>query len=243
MIGNGPPTQQGDIPSSYEPSELFPRVVQHFKEHTPIVLTLLYVHVSIIGIVYTWALFRHFDISIMDFSETNDFVAAALKQPGAVSIFAYSWVLSMIVAFGTRRLSWRLSSRYRRSSDLRKRHDYWLYLALILFTVAFGCIMTGLSSIYDARELKRGRGPRVFVELRSQDSRGVPKELEDHVFLIGTTEKFAFFYSTAEDRTHIIPNAAILRIVPLGHTEVRTPSTDGYNGTLDGGAVALGGKP
>src|SRR5215217_8741638 len=59
-----------------------------FKEslfNTPtLIVTMLYVYIAAIGIVYSWALYRMFGINIFDYSEIADFLLAAFKNAFAL---------------------------------------------------------------------------------------------------------------------------------------------------------------
>src|SRR3712207_3186360 len=63
-----------------------------FRDHPAIALSLVYLQVTTVGVVYSWWLFWRFDINIFDYAETNDFLLAAFKDP---IVFAMS-VLSIV---------------------------------------------------------------------------------------------------------------------------------------------------
>jgi hypothetical protein len=49
--------------------------------HPTLVLTLLYLYVTAIGIIYSAILYGRFGINIFDYAETADFLLAAFKNP------------------------------------------------------------------------------------------------------------------------------------------------------------------
>src|SRR5215216_3918889 len=53
-----------------------------------LVASLLYLYVTGIGLFYSWFLYRRFGINIFDYSESSDFLLAALKNPGALILIA-----------------------------------------------------------------------------------------------------------------------------------------------------------
>ena len=51
-----------------------------FREHPAIAGSLLYLQVTTVGVIYSWALFRPFDINIFEYAELNDFFLAAFRN-------------------------------------------------------------------------------------------------------------------------------------------------------------------
>jgi hypothetical protein len=68
-----------------------------FREHPAIAGTLLYLQVTTVGVVYSWQLFRRFDINIFYYAEANDFLLAAFRDP---VVFGMS-IFTVIVATAT----------------------------------------------------------------------------------------------------------------------------------------------
>src|SRR5215217_430730 len=90
-----------------------------FKEslfNTPtLIVTMLYVYIAAIGIVYSWALYRMFGINIFDYSEIADFLLAAFKNAFALlSIVLIAAIGATVESF--------MANRARRNVELVQRY-------------------------------------------------------------------------------------------------------------------------
>ena len=76
------------------------RVIQFFRvvvKNATLVITVLYIYVTGIGLLYSRALYRKFGIDIFDYSEIGDFFLAAFKYPSALLITAEAAALGLII--------------------------------------------------------------------------------------------------------------------------------------------------
>jgi hypothetical protein len=67
-----------------------------FREHPTFFLTLMYVNLTGIGILYSLIFYRQFGINIFDFAEIGDFLLAAFKA----SAVTFSAVLAQVFVVG-----------------------------------------------------------------------------------------------------------------------------------------------
>jgi hypothetical protein len=70
------------------PSDPLAAIGTFFRENPAVAGSVLYLQITIIGIIYAWSLYRIYDINIFDFAETNDFLLAAFKDP-------YTFIMSV----------------------------------------------------------------------------------------------------------------------------------------------------
>ena len=88
------------------------------------------------------------------------------------------------------------------------------------FVIMYAVMFTVLYAERVAKDLKRGAGRRVEVELVNGSSG--PGELP---LLLGTTAKFVFLYYPVARRTHVVPAENIARIV-VNSTRRDDPAPD-----------------
>jgi hypothetical protein len=73
------------------------KVKGFFREHPTFFLTLMYVDLTGIGILYTLIFYRQFGINIFDFAEIGDFLLAAFKAPAITFLVLLAQVLLIIL--------------------------------------------------------------------------------------------------------------------------------------------------
>src|SRR5215217_6264203 len=195
---------------------------EFFLANPTVVLSLLYLYVTAIGMLYSAVLYGRFGINVFDYSEIGDFLLAAFKNPVA---FLSGGLLA---AMGGALLSYRAAAviRFAREgleeADVEEQ-DVQSYLALLRRRTVIYAIVIAVTSVFTSfvlpyysagktvSSIKAGEKPSVDVRYRSfKGSAGqvtVPS-LE----LIGATEKAAFFYDVAHKRTIVIPQAQLVSI-------------------------------
>lgn len=190
-------------------------IAQFLREHPAMLLTLIYIYTSMAGLIYMWFLFQRFGINVMDFAKAADFLLAAFKQPkafvywvGGHALVLY-WIWDAYRQRQGKKSSAPVSARRIVSVALR-----WLVVLLMYTTVPL------LFAVGDSGDIRSGRTQKFMVEVQISGDAVGSCTLEGEVFLIGTTEEFAFFYDRDQNCTHIIPVANIVHMytVPLDST-------------------------
>jgi hypothetical protein len=196
-----------------------------FREHPAILVTLLYLQVTTLGVMYSWSLFRRFDINIFDYAETNDFLLAAFKDP---TVFVLS-VANLCLALVTLMYSMRIVDRDRRKRQNLKRLrisevgtgngagriigqliDLGSFLGILFLVVGFTLFLPFVIADSAADSLLRPKyEPLTTVKYRAAASSKAPIR-ETGLRVIGTTESFVFFYDRNDTRTLAIPTAQIV---------------------------------
>ncbi len=57
------------------------------RDHPSLLLTLVYLLVSAIGIIYSYFFYREFGINIVKFVDLSDFLLASIQEPISIAIF------------------------------------------------------------------------------------------------------------------------------------------------------------
>jgi hypothetical protein len=208
------------------------KIGKYFSDRPGIGGSLIYIVISSIGVVYSWSLYREFKLNIFDYAETNDFLLIAFKEP-------YVLLICLVLMFVCYRIYIDISKKTEKrfeemESILKKDQKYYnpeylkyvrhfvkrkrflieLYFR-ILYPIVLYCIcipgILYLSSKGTAH-LIRGKKPTVNVlyESGQQGLALVVEKLES--CLIGSTDKFMFFYDHSNKNAIVIPLSKIISI-------------------------------
>ena len=183
-------------------------ILKYLKEHPAIAGSFVYFLVTAIGVIYAWSLYRKFQINIFDYAETNDFLMAAFKTPGVFLMTFMMGVLAFIAVIGlTAKYGNQSFSMSRFTIQTKIRISFSVIIVLLLFF-----IIPFVYAWNNAITLTGSKVPTITVlyEEGKQGSTSVVKELESS--LIGSTEKFMFFYNHLDKRTIVIPVTKIISI-------------------------------
>jgi hypothetical protein len=163
-------------------------------------LTLAYVYVNALGILYSWSLYKEFGINIFDYAEIGDFLLAALKNPYALfllggQVLIYLLIL-IIVTIVERTFDKRFAVYAGDPAWLRRRTTLVVRAATLLASIAvlIGTIWAPQwFALRDAQSLKQGNQPTLEVRYRSSSSGSVGQVTQTRLELIGTTQRVACF--------------------------------------------------
>lgn len=182
-------------------------LLSFLRDHPAIVGTLLYAQVSAVGLVYTWRLYRQFGVNVFDFAEANDFLLAAFKEPFAfLQALGGVALLAAYIGF-TRRWTkdWSL--------QLRRRMLWASAIVIVLYTLA--------PAVIEARRSGHAvrTSPHQLVKVTVRTARSEASAFPEPLALIGTTEKFTFFFDRQRERAIVIPIANIVVIEFVSHAD------------------------
>jgi uncharacterized membrane protein YsdA (DUF1294 family) len=179
-------------------------VIKYFGKHPALLLSLLYLYLSVLGFLYSWNLFRVFELDIFGFSEANDYLLMAFRVAfrtpetfilNAANVLAGS--IGLIAMYFTRK----------KVGNLR------FYSGTVAVVAVVGTVLlfwaTYSSGGNEAREIKNGTGDKYAVVARPDLLLPVGVTGGEALLLIGTTDKFAFMYSQTLGRALIIPISSI----------------------------------
>lgn len=185
-----------------------------FRQHPGLALTVTYLLLSAIGVMYNAFLFLNFRINFLYYSEPADFVMAALRDPVVIllSVLPYpfvkatdsfgKWLKRRFKGYG------RFSDSMERGLEKRKITQRSMMIASVaLWSFAF----TGNYANFIADRIRDGLGRRVEIHL-SHDAPPIPELIEKPI-LIGTTNRFVFLHYPENRATHIVPMEMVSRLV------------------------------
>ena len=188
--------------------------VEWVKEHPAIVGTGLYVYVSFQGSAYNWLFLRAFDINYFDFSEVNDFLTAAFRQPETF-LFLGGAILYVVPVL------WTLFFRQRRIFSTGSR-----FLRVMARIMIFGIIplmvifmSVFLSSSIDIQRTRTGNGSYVVVKL-ARGGGTFESPPDAGLMLLGTSDKFIFLWNRVSDKKHIVAGASVASLRLCRGTEL-----------------------
>lgn len=203
------------------------QVGSFFWEHPAIVGSLLYIQVTTVGVVYSWALFRRFDINVFDYAEVNDFLLAAFKDP-----FVFGMSLLTIIGFTALvafQIIW-IRRRVRKRGELAEleerlavrpvnrlgppsiRYTRLALLGSFILIIAYS-LYPPFSFANNAANSLQSRSYEPLTSVQYRATSGTNEQTtETGLRVIGTTQSFVFFYDKKDSRTLIIPSAQIVEM-------------------------------
>lgn len=177
-----------------------------------LLVTLGYLLVSLIGMIFSWALLRQFGFNVFSFADVTDFLVSALREP-------MTFVLAgTAMAFGL--LMDRVAQRERRWLERRQpaSRPGRAYLAFsrwttgrrgfvpMLFFASYSAAFIWVYADHAADRIRAGEGERVVV------TRAAGTVLEG--VLIAATSRYLFVYGPASGQAEAIPHEAIGGVRP-----------------------------
>jgi hypothetical protein len=175
-------------------------------EHPTLLLTLGYVALTAVGLVYDAWLYMYFRINVIEYSETSDFLLAAVRTP-LVIILSVSPILILWAVTRLRRQARKTFPRYDRWS---RRYEGTIWDMEnprvggpigVVFVIIYAILFTQLYALRVANNIKAGHGRVVKVEMIAPGTLPVA----DTTLLIGTTGKFVFLFDPRANQTRIVP--------------------------------------
>jgi hypothetical protein len=203
------------------PTALYrPWVMRVLERHPGALLTGLYLALTAIGIAYDFLYFRRFQVNILDYAETGDFLVAALRSPLAI-IYSVVPVLVIWLVALLRRWVRRVSPRYdayaaRYEKKWRTGALYWDVMNTLL-VVMYAFVFTAYYAKSVAVAAKSPAARRVRVEIAAAAGTAGPSN--EVATMVGTTGKFLFLYFPERDSTHVVPFENVLRVVTQARPE------------------------
>ncbi|HEX6575864.1 MAG TPA: hypothetical protein VF042_12920 [Gemmatimonadaceae bacterium] len=173
-----------------------------WSEHPTLMFTLLYLALTFVGVVHDFFYYLMFKINVLDYSETGDFLLAALRNPVAVLLSTLPIPLFVALQWWGRTLRKKSGVYNKYQAQLEKLGAGKLpvrVIAAFMFVLVYVVLFTELYSFAEAKRVYDGKGQRVSF-LRSD---GIASD--EQPILLGTTGKFIFLYYPSRKATEIIP--------------------------------------
>ena len=172
------------------------------REHPTLVLTLGYIGLTLVGLVYDLWFYAYFKINILNFSETSDFLLAAIRNP-LVILLSIAPIFLLIALQVVREKARAKSARYdafnRKYENTRWNSPNIRLVIYGLFIAIYAILFTQLYAVRVADGIKAGNGRRV-VFARANGANSAEKPI-----LLGSTTKFFFLYYPSRKETEVVP--------------------------------------
>ncbi len=165
-----------------------------------LLVSLLYLTASLIGLVYSWAFLRAFEVNVFRYADISDFLLASLKEP-------FTWLLA-VAAVAAVALDNGMSLRVQRRGPSRfmrwygnKRYRQVNYLVLVVLVLSF---LFSFASINEEK-IRDGKGEVFSVSLSDSSP---PKRR----VMLGTTARYVFLFDQTTGGVDIHPIESILML-------------------------------
>lgn len=166
---------------------------------------LIFIYVNIVGVTQSWFQFDAFDINVFEFSELNDFLLAAFREPMSFLIVIAVTIVGIVFL----NFFW-LTKRIFPKQQQTKLDFFlkWLiYFVSLLYIL--GAPIQGpriYNNSYNSKwkqEFVSNQTRHFDIRLKDTEKYGFEKGWIGNITLIGTTEKFVFFYDRSKQETLI----------------------------------------
>ena len=194
-------------------------VTGFLRQHPGLVVSLIYLTVSLIGLLFSYSLFREFGINIFLYAEISDFLLAALREPMTFAVAGVA-ILTGVLLFALSNLEFwwyrrhppksRFGENYHRLSQAMY-NSFWTRVAVF---VLYAYLFLSLYGEYKSEQIRSGHGDEIqlFIAGDTEGSSTLRSTGRTGI-LLGTTNKFVFVYDPTAGTTNVIPNESIIRIV------------------------------
>ena len=185
--------------------------LEQIAHHIGLVLTMGYVLLSCIGVVFETLLLRSFHTDFLTYAEPEDFLMAGLRHPVVLGFVVISGAMP---AFGVgimllgQRFSERFAQWRAQASPLRRMVRI---VGPTLLATSYFFFCTQLYSEFEAKAIRAGEEPRVRLEFQQFGAAANTASPEGNI--VATTGHYLFFYAAATRQMQVIPVAAIRQIV------------------------------
>ena len=178
------------------------------RDHPSLLLTLVYLLISAIGVIYSYFFYREFGINIIKFVDLSDFLLASIQEPISIAIFfgvSLFTLLMYLFDFWVRK-KFPGYGRWVVNKAAAKYTDPIIPTLLILGFVTW---YVSNYAISNANAIKAGDIDEYTVKFSEMPA----QTPESSLALIGSTNRFSYFYNLENEQTLVVPheNIALMR--------------------------------
>ena len=195
-----------------------------FSEHPTLLLTLSYLLITLIGVLYSYFFYQHFDMNILKFADLSDFLLISILEPRSVGVF----LLILVFMFFVISVDYAYRKRFKRYGDFVKNKLKSKYsdpiIAIVLVIIIAPPLLHSLA-FSNANDIKNGEVDLYEVRLSDAGEHAAVQNL----VVLGTSSRYGYFYHPKDKVSFVVPLESIsyMRMaktdkVPL---EVKTKST------------------
>jgi|SRR5215211_387871 hypothetical protein len=191
-----------------------------FLDNPTLALTLAYLYVTAIGMLYSAVLYGRFGINIFDHSEIVDFILAAFKNPiaillgalqGAALALSYYVVMPVMRWWRAKRMILEPEQEERLSDIAKRAYRRSILTSAVLITAFLILFFTYAAADAAAFSIEHDYNQKVEVRYRSFSGSAGQVTMPGLQF-IGATQRAVFFYDADHKHTIVIPQSQIVSI-------------------------------
>lgn len=193
--------------------------LEHAAHKIGTALTLGYVLLSIVGVVFETLLLRAFGTSFLTYAEPEDFLMAGLRHPIVLAFVGLSVALLGVVVWFVR-VGSRLSKAYAAWRDRTGSFAVVQFLRRVAPYLLVGYYFFHFTQFYAshvAAAIRAGEEPRVRVEFPGDGANG-GAQVEGYV--VATTGRYVFLWQPDGRQMHVIPVTSLRRLVQSAATQI-----------------------
>lgn len=194
-----------DVKVEHHPSDIWAPLLRSLRQHSTLALSIGYLVLIAIGILFNWMFYFQFGINILDYSDVSDFLLGAFRD---LKVVVYVLGTAAVVVV-IRQLYWWSFSDYPQLLGRAQRHNKWA--AQLIYGIIYLIITIEAAYIYESsvasKIIKDNQGTRVEVILCS-----ITAIKGEQPFLLGMNSRFVFLYYPETQQTQVVPHNAICRL-------------------------------
>jgi hypothetical protein len=213
------PAPLPDDPNSTAPDwEIWrPRLIvpDWLRSNPGLVFSVLYLTLSVVGLVYQWLFFRRFRLNVLEFSDATDFLMVVVREPLVVAMASLGLVFYYLYMRGSLAVAGWCYRRFPRLTrdpvKLAESRVKARRIALPMqwaFIITYAGVFTMLYSLWQAKRARAGDFPQVKVEYKA----GALTEAPRVATLLGSTSRFILLYDAETRRAQAVPADSIARL-------------------------------
>lgn len=215
-----PLSHQSDVATNH----LLGRCVQFAKENPSLALTLSYLAMSLLGLLFQSALLFRFGLNVLPYLEISDFLLAALTHPKVVAILSLMVLVVMAMISFER---WCRRRIYSYAVSTESNFQRWwvpqpaLWMSLLFLTYLIVAAWSNGDAY--AKNIREGKGNKLEILLIYPLQQQQHKELTlKNATLISRTASYLFIYH--DNKVKVLPHANIAALLPLLKSDADHPA-------------------
>lgn len=192
--------------------ELTKSILIFVRDHWALVASVGYLYLSIMGMSQAYFFYHSFGINIFEFSELNDFALAAFKEPKTLlyglGIVVYVGVVSLVAQLYIKMRASKSDGERNLTGILQKQMKAMTVMVVPVILLVPVILPNMVNDSYDdfwKDEYVSNKGNEVDIKLRVSSVHKLPGGDITGLSMLGTTDKYTFFYSKETKKVLIIP--------------------------------------
>lgn len=194
------------------PSQVASQLKSFISRNPASAISIGYFALSLIGLSFTWFLFREFEIDYFEFADVTDFLMATLREPVSIGLV----IVAAVVGWCVRWLTY-IQYRWYHAKKRGKLAKWFHMLNGVEWSMRTPAIWWFLFIVYCFYAIN------IYVEIKSRDIREgnaatVSYLLAEYAdgsepvsaMLLGTSARFVFVYDAKTRITKVIPQESLV---------------------------------